>query len=79
MTKQAYYNSLEESISIVEKTSKKLLPIYQEVLSKISIIEKNRRSGNNLKDINQIKNFDHVMSPNDSSDDAESKGVMGRK
>lgn len=34
------YNNLEDSISLSEKTSKKLLPIYLEVLSKITVIER---------------------------------------
>lgn len=41
-TKQSLYNNLEDSISLTEKTSKKLLPIYQEVLRKVSQIEKKR-------------------------------------
>ena len=36
------YNNLEDSISLTEKTSKKLLPIYKEVLRKISYIEKKK-------------------------------------
>ena len=34
-TKQHIFNNLEGQISIVEKTSKKLLPIFQEVLERI--------------------------------------------
>ena len=36
------YNNLEDSISLTEKTSKKLLPIYKEVLRKIQYIEKKK-------------------------------------
>ena len=50
-------------MSILEKTSKKLLPIYKEVLEKISVIEKK-------KDMSK-KHFDQfeIQSPNDSSEE----------
>lgn len=35
-------NNQHSSISLIEKTSKKLLPIYQELLRKISAVEKKR-------------------------------------
>lgn len=41
-TKMSMYNNLEDSISLTEKTSKKLLPIYKEVLRKIQYIEKKK-------------------------------------
>lgn len=34
-TEQAILNNLDGSISLIEKTSKKLLPIYKALLSKI--------------------------------------------
>jgi hypothetical protein len=34
-TRQAYHNNLEDSISLVEKTAKKLLPIYKELHRKL--------------------------------------------
>jgi len=37
-------------MSILEKTSKKLLPIYKEVLEKISVIEKKKEAGKKLFD-----------------------------
>jgi hypothetical protein len=49
-TKLSFYNNLEESMSILEKTSKKLLPIYKEVLEKISVIEKKKEGGKKLFD-----------------------------
>jgi phage-related holin len=49
-TKLSFYNNLEESMSILEKTSKKLLPIYKEVLEKISVIEKKKEAGKKLFD-----------------------------
>ena len=54
-TKQAFYNNMEESISLIEKTSKKLLPIYQEVLRKIAEIEK-RKSG--MEEASNMSAFD---------------------
>lgn len=39
LTKQSFINNLESSLSIIEKTSKKLLPIYIEILKKISTLE----------------------------------------
>lgn len=38
-TEQAIVNNLDGSISLIEKTSKKLLPIYKALLHKISTIE----------------------------------------
>ena len=35
MTEDAFYNNVDGSISIVEKTSRKLLPIYRALLYKI--------------------------------------------
>ena len=43
-TKQSFINNLESSISIIEKTSKKLLPIYIEILKKISMHENQKMS-----------------------------------
>jgi hypothetical protein len=37
-------NNLEGSISIAERTAKKLLPIYLSLLSKVTIIEKTRKN-----------------------------------
>jgi hypothetical protein len=42
-SKQTLLNNLEGQISLTEKNSKKLMPIYQEVLQKIIVIER----GNN--------------------------------
>lgn len=39
-TRQAFYNNMEGTISLIEKTSTKLLPIYKEILTKIRVIEK---------------------------------------
>jgi len=39
-TKQSFYNNMEGTISLIEKTSTKLLPIYKEILTKIKVIEK---------------------------------------
>ena len=50
-------------MSILEKTSKKLLPIYKEVLAKISVIEKKKEAGKKLFDQFEIQ------SPNDSSEE----------
>ena len=41
-TEQAILNNLDGSISLIEKTSKKLLPIYKALLSKIASIERKR-------------------------------------
>ena len=41
-TKQAFFNNENESISLIERTSKKLLPIYQEVLKIVSTVEKHK-------------------------------------
>jgi len=35
MTASAFHNGLESSISFIEKSSKKLLPIYQSLLTKL--------------------------------------------
>jgi hypothetical protein len=35
----SFYNNLEGSISLIEKTGVKLLPIFLEVLKKIKVIE----------------------------------------
>ena len=40
LSKKVLLNNLEGSISLTEKNSKKLLPIYQEVLSRIAVIER---------------------------------------
>jgi hypothetical protein len=37
-------NNLEGSISLVEKTAKKLLPIYKEILRKVKVIERKNES-----------------------------------
>jgi hypothetical protein len=34
-TKSAFHNNLEESISLIERTAKKILPIYQELQKRI--------------------------------------------
>jgi len=49
----------------LEKTSKKLLPIYKEVLDKISVIEK-------AKGKKMFDQFD-IVSPNDSSEEDSKK------
>ena len=38
-TKMSFYNNMEGSISLIEKTGVKLLPIFQEILKKIKVIE----------------------------------------
>jgi hypothetical protein len=43
-TENAILNNLEGSISIAERTAKKLLPIYLSLLSKVTIIEKTRKN-----------------------------------
>ena len=49
-TKESFYNNLEGSISLVEKTAVKLLPIYREILRKISTIEKGAKHQGNIDD-----------------------------
>lgn len=39
-TRQAHYNNLEESISIVERSAKKLLPIYKELFKRLVQVRK---------------------------------------
>jgi len=39
-TRQSFYNNMEGTISLIEKTSTKLLPIYKEILTKLIVIEK---------------------------------------
>lgn len=65
---QAIVNNLEGSISLIEKTSKKLLPIYKALLFKISVIENKKESGKKNKDLetkgkNAVNDFE-------SSDDS---------
>ena len=39
-----FYNNLEESISLVEKASKKILPIYKELLRKLVRVKENENN-----------------------------------
>ena len=39
-TRQAFLNNLDSEVSLVEKTAKKLAPIYAEVLARIKPVEK---------------------------------------
>lgn len=63
-------NNQHSSISLIEKTSKKLLPIYQELLRKISVVEKkrlfNKQADNNAE------------SSNDESEGEKSEGKAKR-
>jgi len=65
VTKQTFYNNTEGSISIIEKNSKKLLPIYQEVLRRISTVE--------VKKEVQVVNEDEEK--NDTQFDMESSDI----
>jgi hypothetical protein len=35
----AFFNNMDSQVSLVEKTAKKLAPIYSEVLNKIKVME----------------------------------------
>jgi len=52
-TRQSLYNNMEDQISIVERTSKKLMPVYQEVLKRIKTIEKKTKEIDALDDHSQ--------------------------
>lgn len=39
-TRQAFLNGLDSQVSLVEKTAKKVAPIYAEVLARIKHVEK---------------------------------------
>ena len=56
-TEQAILNNLDGSISLIEKTSKKLLPIYKALLNKISSIE-HKKDKSKLKDQDEKSNID---------------------
>ena len=79
-TKMSMYNNLEDSISLTEKTSKKLLPIYKEVLRKIQYIEKKKAlvNGVNVPDDKPESGVDTVKNEHDvESSDVDSKIGLG--
>lgn len=52
---KVFFNELETSCTLIEKNAKKLMPIYQEVLRKISVIESKRKDQDN----NSIESSDN--------------------
>jgi hypothetical protein len=74
------YNNLEDSISLTEKTSKKLLPIYLEVLSKIKVIERLKiQNKNEDSDLRNDENNDFESSDIDSKIDIGLSGGDSKK
>lgn len=74
------YNNLEDSISLTEKTSKKLLPIYLEVLSKIKVIERLKfQNKNEDSDLRNDENNDLESSDIDSKIDIGLSGGDSKK
>ena len=61
MTKVEFVNDLDESISLVEKSAKRLYPIYQELQRKII----------------QIKTASKKMEPEQDQDRADTEEVEG--
>ena len=78
-TEQAILNNLDGSISLIEKTSKKLLPIYKALLNKISSIESKKEALKKGKESEERTNND--LSPNDfeSSDESKNEGDKSGK
>jgi len=78
-TEQAILNNLDGSISLIEKTSKKLLPIYKALLEKVSQIERKKEAIRKGKD--QEDRTKHDISQNDfeSSDDSRNEGDKSGK
>jgi len=58
MSKQAFFNNSDESVSLIEKTCKKLLPIYQEILSKIKTVEKKMANDTELEESSKTNDAD---------------------
>lgn len=61
-------NNLDGSISLVEKTSKKLLPIYKALLYKIATIENKRDQLKKNKDLDDKSKI--IINDFESSDDS---------
>ena len=61
-------NNLDGSISLVEKTSKKLLPIYKALLYKIATIENKRDQLKKNKDLDNKSKI--IINDFESSDDS---------
>lgn len=78
-TEQAIQNNLDGSISLIEKTSKKLLPIYKALLSKISTIERKKEPLKKGKELDDRTIND--LSPNEfeSSDESRNEGDKAGK
>ena len=78
-TEQAILNNLDGSISLIEKTSKKLLPIYKALLEKISSIERKKEAIRKGKEQEDRSKHDISHADFESSDDSKNEGDKSGK
>ena len=65
-TKKWFFNNVNESLSLVEKTAKKLLPIYQDILRKIQTVERKKENEEEIEEKHDISGLDIDSSDIDS-------------